>query len=272
MRVLFLGDIVGHAGRRAVQDQLPALKERLKPELVVINGENAAGGFGITPTICNGLFKAGADIITTGNHVWDQREIIPHIDHEPRLLRPLNFPARTTPGRGAGLFVTTEGRRVLVINVMLRLFMEPLDDPFECVEQVLADSPLGETADFILIDMHGEASSEKMGFGHHFDGRVSAIIGTHTHVPTADMMVLESGTAYQTDAGMCGDYDSVIGMKKDKAITRFVTRMPGPRLEPARGEATLCGALVVSDDRTGLATRIEAVRVGGLLSPAMPAT
>ena len=269
MRVLFLGDIVGHSGRRAVLEHLPTLQEKMVPDLVVINGENAAGGFGITPKICNTLFESGIDVITTGNHVWDQREIIAHIDRETRLLRPDNYPAGT-PGRGSGLFETRDGRRVLVVNVMLRLFMDPLGDPFACIERILEDCPLGGGTDFILIDVHGEASSEKMAFAHHFDGRVTAIVGTHTHVPTADAMILASGTAYQTDAGMCGDYDSVIGMQKQPAIDRFVTRMPTPRLEPARGEGTVCGILVTSDDRTGLATGIEPVRVGGLLQQNVP--
>ena len=185
------------------------------------------------------------------------------------MIRPLNFPL-DTPGRGAGLFEANDGRRVLVVNVMLRLFMDALDDPFAAVERVLEDSPLGAAADFIFVDVHGEATSEKMAFGHCFDGRVSAVIGTHTHVPTADCMVLATGTAYQTDAGMCGDYDSVIGMKKDTPVRRFVTKMPGPRLEAAEGEGTVCGALVVSDDRTGLATSIEPIRVGGMLAETWP--
>ena len=270
MRVLFLGDVVGHSGRTAIIKKLPELKETLQPDFVVVNAENAAGGFGITPAICDRLFEAGADVLTTGNHVWDQREIIPHIDHEPRLLRPLNFPPGT-PGQGAGLFETRDGRRVQVINAMLRLFMDPLDDPFATVAQLLDDSPLGSPADFILVDLHGEATSEKMAFAHHFDGRVSAIIGTHTHIPTADTVILTSGTAYQSDAGMCGDYDSVIGLRKDMAVDRFITKMPGARRpEAAGGEATICGVLVTSDDRTGLATGIEPLRSGGVLSPAMP--
>lgn len=269
MRVLFLGDVVGRSGRKAVLDNLPQLKLNLRPDFIIVNGENAAGGFGITPTICDELFNAGVDAITTGNHAWDQRDIIEYIDQEPRLLRPANYPI-TSPGNGAGLFEATNGRLVLVINVMLRLFMDPLDDPFASVEKILGDIPLGANADFIFIDMHGEATSEKMAFGHHFDGRVSAIVGTHTHVPTSDTMVLPTGTAYQTDAGMCGDYDSVIGMKKEAPIDRFVLKMPGPRLDAAGGEATICGSFIVSDDRTGLATSIEPIRLGGLLSQTIP--
>ncbi|MBM85534.1 MAG: metallophosphoesterase [Rhodospirillaceae bacterium] len=269
MRVLFLGDIVGRAGRHAVRTYLPVLRDHLVPDFIVVNAENAAGGFGITESICDALFQVGADVITTGNHVWDQRDIIEHIDRERRLLRPINYPIGT-PGGGVGLFEAPNGRRVLVINVMLRLFMDPLDDPFRAIDRVLDKTPLGFEADFVLVDMHGEATSEKMGMGHHLDGRVSAVIGTHTHVPTADTMVLPAGTAYQTDAGMCGDYDSVIGMKKDSPLVRFTTKMPSARFEPAEGEGTVCGAFIVTDDRTSLATSIEPVRIGGVLSETMP--
>ena len=221
MRVLFLGDVVGRSGRTAVVEKLPDLKKILRPDFIIVNGENAAGGFGITPSISENLLNSGVDVVTTGNHAWDQRDIIEFIDREPRLLRPINYPS-TCPGSGVGLFHATNGRLVLVINVMLRLFMDPLDDPFAAVEAVIDDSPLGSVADFIFVDMHGEATSEKMAFGHNFDGRVSAIIGTHTHIPTSDTMVLPTGTAYQTDAGMCGDYDSVIGMNKENSINRFL--------------------------------------------------
>jgi metallophosphoesterase (TIGR00282 family) len=269
VRLLFLGDIVGRSGRTAVLNNLPKLKQSLKPDFIVVNGENSAGGFGITATISDEFFDAGVDAITTGNHAWDQKDIIEYFDQEPRLLRPVNYPAGS-PGNGAGLFQALDGRLVLVINVMLRLFMDPLDDPFAAVEKIINDTPLGATADFIFIDMHGEATSEKMAFGHNFDGRVSAVVGTHTHVPTADTMVLPTGTAYQTDAGMCGDYDSVIGMKKDAPVGRFVSKMPGPRLDAAGGDATVCGSFIVSDNRTGLALSIEPVRLGGLLDQAMP--
>ena len=271
MRVLFLGDVVGRSGRTAVVEKLPDLKKTLRPDFIIVNGENAAGGFGITPSITENLLNSGVDVVTTGNHAWDQRDIIEFIDREPRLLRPINYPSNC-PGNGVGLFHATNGRLVLVINVMLRLFMDPLDDPFSAVEALIEDSPLGSAADFIFIDMHGEATSEKMAFGHNFDGRVSAIIGTHTHIPTADTMVLPTGTAYQTDAGMCGDYDSVIGMKKETPVDRFVSKMPGPRLDAAGGDATVCGSFIVSDDRTGLAVSIEPVRIGGLLSQTLPSS
>ena len=269
MRLMFLGDIVGKSGRDAVMENLPKLKTSLNPDFIVVNGENAAGGFGINEEIADNLFAAGVDVITTGNHVWDQRDVLDYLDREYRILRPVNYP-QDTPGNGAGLFQTKDGRRVLVINVMLRLFMDPLDDPFRSIETIIEDNPLAGSADFIFIDMHGEATSEKMALGHNFDGRVTAILGTHTHVPTADQMILAAGTAYQTDVGMCGDYDSVIGMKKDAPIRRFVSKLPGSRLEPADGEATICGTIVTSDDRTGLATNIQPIRLGGVLSQSLP--
>jgi len=269
MRLMFLGDIVGKSGRTAVMKYLPILRERVEPDFVVVNGENSAGGFGISSKIADDLFRSGADVVTTGNHIWDQREIFEYLDRESRLLRPVNYPA-SAPGSGSGLFQTADGRRVLVVNVMLRLFMDPLDDPFAALERIIEDTPLAGGADFIFVDMHGEATSEKLAFGHSFDGRVTAVIGTHTHVPTADHMILAAGTAYQTDSGMCGDYDSVIGMKKETPVRRFVSKLPGPRLEPADGEATVCGTIITSDDRTGLAVKIEPIRLGGLLSQVCP--
>ncbi|MGE3933901.1 MAG: YmdB family metallophosphoesterase [Rhodospirillaceae bacterium] len=269
MRLLFCGDVLGRAGRKAIEERLPGLRRSLDLDFVIVNGENAAGGYGITAGICDDIFAAGADVITTGNHVWDQREIIPHIDGERRLLRPLNFP-RGTPGAGVGLYRDRAGREVLVVHVMGRLYMDALDDPFAAVERELAACQLGETAAAIVIDIHAEASSEKMAMGHYADGRASLVVGTHTHVPTADCQVLPGGTAYMTDAGMCGDYDSVIGMAKDLAVERFVRKMPTGRLEPAQGEATLCGVLVETDDRTGLALSVAPVRVGGRLSESLP--
>jgi metallophosphoesterase (TIGR00282 family) len=269
MRVLFLGDVVGRSGREAVLSRVPALRREEGLVLVVVNAENAASGFGLTPPICADFYAAGVDVITTGNHVWDQRGIIPHIAQDHRLLRPLNFPPGT-PGRGANLYALPGARTALVVNVMGRLFMDPLDDPFAAVDSVLAQKQLGRDATFILIDVHTETTSEKMAMGHHCDGRASMVVGTHTHVPTADAQVLPGGTAYMTDAGMCGDYDSVIGMKKEPATLRFVSKMPGERLTPALGEATLCGAVVETDDRTGLALWIEPIRLGGRLQPALP--
>lgn len=269
MRVLFLGDIVGRSGRAAVCAKLPELMRELGTDFVVANGENSAHGFGITSKICAELYDAGVDVITTGNHVWDQREILDAINDDDRLLRPINYPAGT-PGRGAVVHEAVDGRRVLVVNVMCRLFMDPLDDPFAAVERAIDGVALGGDVDFIMVDVHGEATSEKMAFGHAFDGRVSLVVGTHTHVPTADTMVLANGTAYQSDAGMCGDYDSVIGMDKTHPVTRFTTKLPTPRLEAADGEATVCGVFVVTDDKTGLAVSVEPLRIGGVLSETVP--
>ena len=269
MRILFLGDIVGRAGRRAALDQLPTLRRRLDADFVIVNGENAAGGFGITPKIAAEFYDAGADCLTTGNHVWDQREIIADIDRDHRMLRPLNFPAGT-PGRGVTMLEARGGRRVMVINAMARLFMDPLDDPFAALDQAVSAVAMPGDADAIVLDFHGEASSEKMAMGHFLDGRVTLVVGTHSHVPTADAQILPGGTAYQTDSGMCGDYDSVIGMKKEAAIARFLTKMPGERLTPAESAATLCGLVVDTDEASGLASHVAPLRVGGRLRPEWP--
>ena len=264
MKILFCGDIVGRAGRDVVIQLLPDLRERLELDFIIVNGENSANGFGITEAICSDLYAAGADVITTGNHVWDQRDIIGQIDADNKLLRPVNFPIGT-PGRGANVYDTINGRRVLVINVMCRLFMDPLDDPFVALERLLSENTLGGSVDAIIIDVHGEASSEKMAIGHAFDGRASLVVGTHTHVPTADLQILDGGTAYQTDAGMCGDYDSVIGMRKAPAIERFRRKIPGERLSPASGPADLCGVFIETDDKTGLANYVAPLRIGNRL-------
>jgi metallophosphoesterase (TIGR00282 family) len=268
VRILFLGDIVGRSGRDAVIAALPALRARLAPDLVIVNVENAAHGFGLTPEIARAVLAAGADVLTLGNHAWDRREIIPYIEGEPRLLRPLNYPPGT-PGRGAGLFAAG-GRKVLVVNAMGRLYMDALDCPFRAIDALLASHALARTVDAIVIDFHAEASSEKLAFACHVDGRASFVVGTHTHIPTADAQILPRGTAYQSDAGMCGDYDSVIGMQKEGATQRFIRKLPGERLAPAEGEATVCGVFVETDDATGLARRIAPLRQGGRLAPAMP--
>lgn len=268
MRILFLGDVVGKSGRAGVVKHLPGLRDALALDFVIVNGENAAHGFGITAKICDELFEAGADVISTGNHVWDQREALSFIEREDRLLRPVNYP-KGTPGRGAGLYQTATGANVLVINVMGRLFMDALDDPFAAVEKELSACPLGEAADAIVIDVHCETTSEKNSMGHFADGSVSLVVGTHTHIPTADTRILPGGTAFQTDAGMCGDYDSVIGMQKDEAVGRFVRKYSVERLQPAEGEATVCG-VVVETGADGLATRTAPVRIGGLLTHMMP--
>ncbi len=267
MRLLFLGDVVGRSGRDAVVTALPGLRTDLDLDFVVVNGENAAGGFGITEKITTELLDAGADVVSGGNHSWDQREALVFIEREQRLLRPANFPSGT-PGRGAGLFEARGGRRVLVVNVMGRVFMDPLDDPFAAVEAQLDACPMGEAADAVIIDVHAEATSEKMAMGHFADGRASLVVGTHSHVPTADAQILPGGTAYQTDAGMCGDYDSVIGMQKDEPLNRFTRKISSGRFQPAEGEATVCGVFVETDDATGQAVRVEPVRLGGRLKPA----
>jgi 2',3'-cyclic-nucleotide 2'-phosphodiesterase len=269
MKLLFCGDIVGRAGRAAVTEMLPRLRRDLELDFIVVNGENAAGGFGITETICQQLYAAGVDVITTGNHVWDQKGTTEFIQRHPRLLRPDNYPPGT-PGNGYGLFEARGGQRVMVMNVMGRLFMEPLDDPFAAVTERLAGFRLGETAEAILIDVHAEATSEKQALGHYLDGRVSAVVGSHTHVPTSDARVLPGGTAFITDAGMCGDYESVIGVAKAVPIARFTRKLPTDRMAPADGPATLCGLLVETDDATGLARRALPVRLGGVLSQELP--
>jgi len=272
VRILFLGDVVGRSGRDAVVAALPGLRARLGAELVVVNGENASHGFGLAPDMARAMLDAGADVITLGNHAWDRKEIIPYLEAEPRVIRPVNYPPGT-PGRGAHVAALAGGRRVLVVNVMGRLFMDPLDDPFRAVQAEIQKHRLGQggTVQATVVDVHAEASSEKAAMGHSFDGLVSLVVGTHTHIPSADHQILPGGTAYMTDAGMCGDYDSVIGMQKGGAALRFWRKMPGERLAPAEGEATLCGVLVETDDTTGLARRIEPLRQGGRLSQAMPA-
>jgi metallophosphoesterase (TIGR00282 family) len=270
VRILLCGDVVGRSGRAVVTENLPRLRRELALDLVVVNGENAAAGFGITDKICAELYAVGVDVITTGNHVWDRREIIPYISGDPRLLRPANFPAGT-PGSGSIVVTLAGGRRALVINLMARLFMDALDDPFAAVDAALAAHPLGTAIDAVIIDFHGEATSEKMSMGHFADGRASLVVGTHSHVPTADGHILPGGTAYQTDAGMCGDYDSVIGMQKQSAIARFTSKMPGERLQVAEGPGTLCGVVVETDEASGLARRIAPLRLGGCLAPHWPA-
>lgn len=269
MRFLFLGDVVGRPGRVAVQERLPELRRRWALDCVVINGENAAGGFGITETICDELLEAGADAVTLGNHSWDQREALVFIERQDRLVRPANYPPGT-PGRGAAVIEAANGARVLVVNVLGRIFMDALDDPFAAMERELAACPLGEVADAVIVDFHAEATSEKQAAAYFLDGRASLVVGTHTHAPTSDTRILAGGTAFQSDAGMCGDYDSVLGMQKDEPIRRFLQKTPGARLEPATGEGTLSGVAVEIDDRTGLASAVWPVRLGPHLIEARP--
>jgi metallophosphoesterase (TIGR00282 family) len=269
MRILFIGDIVGRSGRSIVGERLPRLVTDWKLDLVVINGENAAGGFGITEAIYNELLDAGADAVTLGNHAWDQREALVFIERAPRLIRPLNYPPGA-PGRGAALIDTKNGKRALVMNVMGRIFMDPLDDPFAAVERELAACPLRQGADAIILDIHCEATSEKQAMGFFCDGRASLVVGTHTHAPTADHRVLPAGTAFVTDVGMTGDFDSVIGMNKEEPLNRFTRKIPAAKFEPATGAATLCGLAVETDEATGLAAKVGAVRLGGALEGTKP--
>lgn len=269
MKILFLGDLVGRSGRNAVIDRLPEIVEAQELDFVIVNGENAASGFGITEGILQDVIDAGADVVTTGNHVWDQRDTLVYIERNDRLLRPVNFPAGT-PGRGAHLFTARNGARVMVANVMGRVYMDPLDDPFMAIDRAVNDCPMGDVADAIIVDMHAEATSEKQAMGHFLDGRVSLVVGTHTHVPTADHHILPGGTAYMSDAGMCGDYDSVLGMDKEEPVNRFMRKIPGGRFTPALGDATICGVAIETDDRTGLAERVAPLRLGGHLERIVP--
>lgn len=268
MRLLFIGDVVGRSGRDIVLAELPRLRARWKLDCVVINGENSAGGFGITEAICDELLGAGADAVTLGNHAWDQREALVFIDRQPRLVRPANF-NKGTPGRGATLIETQGGHRVLVVNLIGRVFMGLHRDPFTAAEREISACPLGLACDAILVDLHAEATSEKAAMGHFLDGRASLVVGTHTHIPTADHQILPQGTGYMTDAGMTGDYDSVIGMDKEEPLRRFLQSTPGARFEPALGPATLSG-VAVETGPDGLAKKIAPVRIGGRLSPILP--
>lgn len=269
MKILFIGDIFGRSGREAIEKHLPALKEKLEPDVTIVNGENAANGKGITEKICKELYEWGVDIITTGNHVWDQREVIPYIARDKNLLRPINFP-EGTPGNGLIKHQLQDGRTITVINAMGRLFMDPLDDPFQILQEIVEKEKLGKNTNAIFVDFHTETTSEKMSLGHHLDGKISALIGTHTHIQTADHHIMEHGTAYMSDSGMTGDYNSVIGVRKDIGVHRFVKKMPGEKLIPAAGEATLCGAFIETDDKTGLAKSINPIRIGGILSETCP--
>lgn len=270
MKIVYCGDIVGRSGRDVVEQHLPTICKELDIDFVIINAENAAHGFGITKSICQDLYKMGVDVITTGNHVWDQKEIINYIDQDKKLLRPINFPP-STPGRGYTILPNRKGKDVLVINAQARLFMESLDDPFAAVDAVLKKYPMGGgSIGAIVLDFHGEATSEKMAMGHFCDGRVSLVVGSHTHIPTADEQILPSGTAYMTDAGMCGDYNSVVGMDKRVPILKFTKKMPTDRMQPAQGPGTMCGVCVETDDATGLAISIHPIRLGARLATAWP--
>jgi metallophosphoesterase (TIGR00282 family) len=269
MKILMLGDVMGRAGRDILSEELPALRERLGIDFVLVNGENSAGGFGITGDICRSFYQLGADVITLGNHAWDQRETASYIEGDAKLIRPANYPPGT-PGRGSGLYEITDGRKVLVIQVMCRLFMDAIDDPFASLKTLLESYRLGASVDAILVDIHGEASSEKQALARYVDGRVSLAAGTHTHVPTADHMILPGGTAFMTDVGMCGAYNSIIGMEIAPILERFTRKMRGERFTPVMDDATLAGIYVETDDKTGLATRVAPIRIGGVLESVLP--
>ena len=270
MRILFLGDVMGRSGRSAVAARLRGLRAEWRLDAVVVNGENASSGRGLNAGQAKALLEAGADVVTLGDHAFDQRDMMQAIEAEPRILRPINY-AKQAPGKGWRVY-EVGAKRLLVAQVLGQVFMSrPYDDPFSAIDPVLKAHPLGRAVDAILVDVHCEATSEKMAMGHWCDGRASVVVGTHTHVPTADACILTKGTAFQSDAGMCGDYDSVIGMEKTEPMRRFVTGMTRERFGPADGEATLCGLFVETDDATGLAREVAQVRVGGRLSQSGPA-
>ena len=269
MKILFLGDVMGRAGRKAIAARLPELKRAWGLDFIVVNGENATGGMGLTGAHAQGFFEAGADVVTLGDHAFDQRDMLKAIEAEPRIIRPLNF-SKVAPGVGARLFTAANGKKVFVAQALGQVFMKrPFSDPFSALDAALKAAPLGQAADAVIVDFHAEVTSEKMAMGHWLDGRASLVVGTHTHVPTADARILDKGTACLTDAGMCGDYNSVIGMEPLEPMRRFLTGMSKGRFTPAAGEATLSGVYIETD--AGRATRIEPVRIGGLLQQQGPA-
>ena len=265
MKILFLGDIVGESGCYAVKKYLPEKIQENKIDFVIVNGENADDtGVGITEKITENLFKAGADVITTGNHVWDQKETVEHISRENRLLRPENL-VENSPGKGFEIFNTKSKFKIAVLNLMGNIFMKKCDDAFITAERIFNKFRLKKDADFIVVDFHGEITSEKMAMGHYLDGKATLVVGTHTHVPTSDFRVLEKGTAYLTDAGMCGDYNSVIGMNKENSIKKFFNNKDAKKHFPSPGEATLSGIIVEGDIKTGLAKSAKQFLLGGVL-------
>ncbi|MBU1175821.1 MAG: YmdB family metallophosphoesterase [Alphaproteobacteria bacterium] len=269
MRILFLGDVMGRTGRDAISERLPGLIAEHGFDFVIVNGENASHGRGLTEGHYQALRAAGADAVTLGDHAWDQRDTISYIERETALIRPVNF-LPGAPGRGAMLIEARKGRRVLVVQAQGQVFMNPVENPFHAVERAIADCPLGEVADAIVVDFHTEATSEIGAMGHFLDGRVSLVVGTHTHIPTADQRILKGGTSLMSDAGMCGDYDSIIGMETDEPLERFLTGIAQGRFVPAEGEATLCGVAIETEARTGLCTSIQPVRIGGSMPQAVP--
>jgi len=270
MKILYLGDVVGRAGRSAVTEWLPKLRDAWGLDFVVVNGENATNGAGLSADHAQGILAAGADCITLGDHAFDQRDMLSFIDKEPRIIRPINF-AKSAPGAGARVFEATRGRKVLVAQVLGQVFMKrAFDDPFSAIDTVLRKHPRGGLVQASIVDIHCEATSEKMGMGHFCDGRASVVVGSHTHVPTGDAQIMPRGTAFQADAGMCGNYDSVIGMDKEEPLRRFVTGMGKGRFQPCTDNGTVSGLYVETDDKTGAATKVAHVRQGGRLIAAGP--
>ena len=265
MNILLLGDIAGPSGRKAIIEKLPEIIKKKEIDFAIVNGENAGDmGVGITKKNFDEFMKAGADVVTTGNHVWDEKEAIEFITLEKRLLRPQNL-VKGSPGNGYGIFDSKNNKKVAVINLMGNIFMKKCDDVFEAAKKFIETVRLKKDADFIVVDMHGEITSEKMAMGYLFDGKATMVVGTHTHVPTSDHIIMEKGTAYQTDVGMCGDYRSVIGMNRDNSLKKFLKDPSAKKHHPALGEATISGLMVNADDKTGLAKKVEPIIVGKYL-------
>lgn len=260
MRIFYCGDVVGRPGREAVLGNADYIRKDMKPDVFVVNVENASHGFGVTTGICRDFLAHGIDVLVTGNHVWQQRDVIPFLDESKKIIRPLNYP-ENLPGHGSVEITLPDGRKILVAQVLGRLFMEAVDCPVQAIDKLLKDYTLGRNINAILVDIHAEATSEKISFGYYLDGRVSAVAGTHTHVPTADYRILPKGTAYITDVGMCGNYDSVLGFEVDEPINRLARRYTGGRLSPAKGKGTLYAIMVETDDQSGLAKSIEQIKI-----------
>ncbi len=260
MRILFIGDVVGRSGRDKLAAELPHLQKVHAIDVTIVNGENAAHGFGMTPSICHDMFGLGVDVITAGDHVWDQKELIPYLSREKRLLRPHNFPP-SNPGCGLVVHTLTNGKKILIIHLLAQVFhKEHVACPFAAADEILKQYSMPGNVSAIFVDFHGEATSEKNALGQYLDGRVSAVIGTHTHIPTADARILPKGTAFQTDAGMCGDYNSIIGFKKEAVLQRFITKNQKHKLEVATGDASLYAVIIETDDNTGLTKAIENIK------------
>ena len=266
MKILILGDIMGNSGVEQLKENLNKIIKKEKIDFTIVNGENAAeDGKGITKDIAEKLFSIGVDVITSGNHIWDKNGIIDFISTEPRLLRPQNL-AEGSPGNGFGIFLSKDKKyKVAVINLMGNIFMKKTEDLFDAAKKLQNKIKLKKDADFIIVDLHGEITSEKMAMGHYYDGKATAVVGTHTHVPTADTRILDNGTGYQTDIGMCGDYNSVIGMNKENSIMKFLKEDKAQRHFPAVGQSTLSGIIIEGNTETGLTKKIERFLYGGVL-------